>query len=306
MEKALLNGDSNDISDAFRDLCREKSQSDYIKVLLSDDQFKPKFDRNVLNSGLIGALESDTEEYIHIIFSHMVENNIKNQLYTIINPLLSAIDIGSEKAVTIIAKYIDDNNKQAEDDFEYIQALFNYATSLNKDDLANTLDNNHSILKRSLSNQMPKQIRLTNENPLRWGKLKDDGSLQITGTFAYDVPKADKKAPYLFNPILFNLSAGNYELLDSFFNKGYEIHPSVIAHALVSNIYLENNEVLTYLIKNKECLNIIKNSKEIDLFLNNDEDSLKNKKLFISQLLMTELNEELNDTNPKTKNKPKI
>jgi hypothetical protein len=47
MEKALLNGDSNDISDAFRDLCREKSQSDYIKVLLSDDQFKHHFHINV-------------------------------------------------------------------------------------------------------------------------------------------------------------------------------------------------------------------------------------------------------------------
>lgn len=55
MEKVLLNSDTNEISNAFRNLCREKSQSDYIKDLLSNDEFKPKFDRNVLNSGIIST-----------------------------------------------------------------------------------------------------------------------------------------------------------------------------------------------------------------------------------------------------------
>lgn len=302
MEKVLSNGDFDDISISFYKLCKKKFQSNYIKKLLSNKESQPKFNRNVLNNGIIGALESNQEEYIHIIFKHMIENNIENQLYTIINPLLKSIN--KEKPLLTILKYMDKSSKEPEKNFEYLQALFNCATSLNKHDLANTLDKDHSILEKSITKQMPKQIRLYNDFP-SWLTL-DNGFVTVRKTFGTHISTTDMKANYLINPILFNLGNGNHELLDTFFNKGYEVHPSLITHALISNIYLKNNKALSYLIKNAKYFNMIQESNEIQEFLNNDESCFEHKKNFKSLLLMNELKEELIDTNLTIKNKLKI
>jgi len=303
IEKILIEGDEQDISDAFYALCKKESQQEYIKELLGNEKYTKKFTRNVLNYGIIGALEENNEEYIHIIFNYINENNIDNKLYTIINGLLQAVDVGYEKTVISIVKYMDKNQPESDDNLQYLQVLYNYATSVGKDEFADTLDQNHSIVKKSISNVMPEQIRIFGQFP-DWLML-DKGNLGVCKSLGNNNSR-DKKANYLINPIVFNLNTSNYKLLDSLFEREHEIHPSLIIHAVACNIYLGNTDATSYLLSNQKCKAIIEASNEITMFLNNEKDYLDSKKEFKSKLLMNELTKELTDTNSTSKSKPKL
>jgi hypothetical protein len=309
MQRVIDSDYEEDMSRAFRKLCSQDLQSISIKKLFLKLELRQRFNGVVLTQGLIGAIENNQEKYCPIIFDFMEKNKIKPNLSSLMDALFSGIKANRESIVTTLFDYMDKNGINSDDNFDRLQLIFNYATSLNTtygNNLAKSLDEKYSIVERSISSKMDDYITLLSGSHSLWGTLKSDGSLETGGAMGGEWSQEQtEKNHYLLNPILFNLNNFNPKLLDSFFNSEYEVHPSVVAHGLVTNIYLDNSEAVLYLFSNKKCAEIIKKSPEIRAFLKSDVNFEDRKKEARIALSMIELNEELGDNNT-SKNKMKI
>jgi hypothetical protein len=309
MQRVIDSDYEEDMSRAFRKLCSQDLQSISIKKLFLKLELRQRFNGVVLTQGLIGAIENNQEKYCPIIFDFMEKNKIKPNLSSLMDALFSSIKANRESIVTTLFDYMDKNGINLDDNLRGLQLIFNYTTSLNNtygNALSKQLDEKYSIIEKSMSNEMSDYITLLSGAHFVGGTLNSDGSLETFGGMGGELSQEEnERNHYSLNPILFNLNNFNAELLDSFFHNDHEVHPSVVKHGLVSNIYLDNSEAVLYLLSNKKCANIIKNSPELRAFINSDVNFDDRKKEARIALSMIELNEELGDNNT-SKNKMKI
>lgn len=309
MQRVIDSDYEDDMSRAFKRLCSQDLQSISIKKLFLKLELRQRFNGVVLTQGLIGAIENNQEKYCSIIFDFMEKNKVKLDVSSLMDALFVGIKSNSESTVNTLFDYMDKNGINLDNNLHDLQLIFNYTNSLNSTYgkyLTKKLNEKYLIIEKSITNPMDENITLLSGSHFFGGTLNSDGSLETYGGMGgQETDEQIERGHYSLNPILFNLQNFNAERLDSFFKNDYEVHPSVVKHGLVSNVYLDNSEAVLYLFSNKKCAEIIKNSPDLKAFINSDENFADRKKEARIALSMIELNEELGDNNT-SKNKMKI
>jgi hypothetical protein len=294
------------LSEAFYDLCSKDSQSISIKKLFLKLEYRDKFTDKVLNSGLLAAIKHNQEKYVPIIESFMEKNNKKLNLDLDCVSFFALVAAKNDKYNEMIDSYLNQLDLSTERNLGKLQKLFNYANDNGFLDFANYLENNFSVIKKSMNEDVGEYISLMSGAHSSAAIIQSDGSLQFSGSMGGEWSEEQtREAHYSANPILFNLENFNSEILDNFLNKNEELHPSIVEHGLVKSIYLRNNEATLYLFSNEKTANFIKNSEKMKNFLKLDDDWADAKKEARIALSMIELNQELKDNNQPNK-KPKI
>lgn len=242
--------------------------------------------------------------YLNQIVDYIDKNKVKIDYSLVADDFVSAIKENQHQYMDSLLKYID--KYELYKSFEHLQYIFNYSMETGKNELTNDLDTKYSIIQKSFSNKIYDSILLEEGSYTLWADLESDGTLDMTNCFDDDLKKEEiEKAHYSKNPILFNLENFNPKILDSLFERNYEIDSSLMVHALVKSVYAENKEAYIYLLSNDKCRDIIKNHNKLQAFINNDEELEEQKKAIKIALSMIEMKEELSNEN-KVKNRLKV
>jgi hypothetical protein len=266
------NYDEKELCRAFYDLCSEKLKAVTIKNLFLNVDYKEKFNTDVLTHGLLAALIHENTNYIKLINSQIAK---------------TSMDI--------------------ETDLPNLQFVFNCIAHSNNLELAKSIDQKYSIIEQSLNENVGKNISLLSGRSTINFSLHNDGSLDISAMPGWPKTEMEEnKISCKINPVFLNIRSFNSQVLDLIFDNNYEINPSLITHAIVKSVYLENNELIKYFFQNEKCAKIINNSEIIKAFIKSDANWSDNKKEIRIALSMAELNQELNNNNKIGKGRPKI
>lgn len=293
------------ISNSFYRLCKEDSKMLPIRKILLKQEYKNKLTNQVLTYGLVGALESNKGVYASMIIKYMDENDLKIDGKTLSTAILLFGNKNYQNAVEKLISYIEKSNMN----LSQLQMVLNYTVKNNLIELTEQLDDKYEIIKQSFAQEMGSTITFASGSHSSWGELKEDGSLEVMGAMGGEVSNEESLVNYYqTHPVLFHLKHRNFDLLDEFFKQGYSINESVIKHAIVKHIYIEDKKALQYLFNQKTCLDIIMNSNEIQTFINKtsaDQELNEMKKEVKSILEKIKMDNQLQQTNI-ANNHPKI
>lgn len=274
MQQILLNKPSYMLAEYFNEFCKEDLNYLPLMKIFLKLEFRDKLNSELLSSGLMGAIENNQPKNKNAILKYMAKYNIAPNISVIADNLLIPIETNNHEVINVIFESLKNNNESIkEQDLPTLQMLFNCAQSCNNINFANQLDQQYSIVKQSMNESMGEYIHLVSGAHSTAVTINSDGSLSFSGAMGGELSDLEYKVShYSKNPILFSLQNFNNDLLDSYFNKNYLISPSLVTHALVISGYHENQEAIDYLLHNKECNTIIRNSPEIKNFIYCDDD----------------------------------
>lgn len=294
MEEILLNQYASQTKkcQAFYDFCSKENQTIPIKKLFLKLHLQTNFNSEILSAGLMASLENGHEKYVSIIVQYMEKHSITADIYDLSEASLMLIE--QKKDCTQILEFLYKHGLADKKYEERLQGMFNCATSNHNSVVADYLNDKYSVLENAISNDMGNGISLLCGAHSVFADFQSDGSLSVGGAMGGPLSEKEEKINhYVKNPILFNLKNFNSDVLDKFFDNDYKIHPSLMLHAIVENVYLNNEKAISYLFENEKCTDVIKNCNDIRNFIESDENYSENKTQVRNYLLKNALEESI-------------
>ena len=279
--------------DLFYKMCSKELNAVNIKKLFLNDQFREKIDGQFLTQGLLGAIEGNQDKYLPMLLGYMEKSQIVPNFDTFTDTFVTAIEREQVHTAKTIVEYMEKFGINSQDNFKNLQIVFN-ASASHGSELAGKLDEKHGIIQKSFQENLGDYITLISGAHSASAKINNNGTLSIGGCMGGEISSAEAKRDfYGVNPILFNLDNFNPTVLDTLFSKEYPIHPSIVAHALVKNVWQNNREAVMFLMNNQSCLDTFVDSELLKTFIQEPTEFPTGKKEAQSVLAMLKLNEEL-------------
>ena len=290
----------------FYHMCSKELNTVNIKKLFLKVDFKEKINGEFLTQGLLGAIEGNQEKYLPMLLGYMEKSQIVPNFDTFTDTFVTAMEREQEQTAKTLVEYMEKFGINSEDNFKNLQMLVNAATS-HGSELATKLDQKHGIIQKSFQENLGNYISLVSGAHFASAEINHDGTLSICGGMGGEISDSEaKRAFYGINPVLFNLDNFNPTVLDTIFSNDYQIHPSIVTHALVKNVWKNNREAVMFLMNNQQCLDTIVGSDILKTFIQEPTEFQTGKKDAQSMLAMLKLTEELPQNNMDKTKKMKI
>lgn len=250
----------------FYNLCSTEKSSLQIKKLFLLLKTKQLFDNELLSIGLLSAIEHKQKSYVDLLMNFAEANKINFNRY------------------------------------DYTK-IFNCSFHHNNEKLIEYFDTKFNIINKNLSQEVTSEI-------------DDSGTIFIVGCASDGGHGYEDIQPgnYLNNtskffpePLTFSVSTSNDKMLNLILERANnQINPILIEQRLVDSCYFYKNEEALFLVNNESTRKIIKESNNINLFLNEPTQFVEMKKEIKTALLMFELKDSLSNNVENKINRPKI
>jgi hypothetical protein len=254
-----------DREEYFYNLCSTENSSLQIKKLFLLLKTKQLFDNDLLYAGLLSAIENKQEPYIDLMINFIEKNNIKFNQYQY-NP------------------------------------LFNCSFYNKNDLLVSYFDSKCNVINQNLSREV--FLEMHEDGTIPVAAFAADSNIDLFYMVSSNYLRNTEK--FRVEPLKFAVTSLNEEMLNFILEKSQNnINPLLIDEIVIDSCLSDKIEQSLFLLNHKVIGNIIKKSKNINLFLNEPTQLYEIKKEVRAALLMLELNNSLENKNNKT-NKPKL
>lgn len=222
-------------------------------------------DSDILTNGLTHPLEGNEKLSFDSITKFMTDNHVQPTRYRMVDYALDLLE--SDNSINPIMEFWDKTGV-LNTDLPYLQTIYNFAVDHNKTIITTVLDKNFDIIKNSLKEDLGENITFMDGAHSSWGNLQSDGRLSMCGAMGGPLEdKLQRRIDYEGNPVLLNLKHFNIENLDSFFKQSLDVSSSLVLHAVVRSVVFNNDNAVEYLFSQPQCVEVIKNSTEIQKFI---------------------------------------
>jgi hypothetical protein len=252
----------------FLNVCSKSGNDILLKSLLVVENGQPYLSSFVFTYGFIAAIKNNQTNYVEPLLNYLVNNNISS-----------------------------DNQ------YSYLDIVFNATIEFGDFRLIEKLDKQFHIIQENLKAKANLEITI---NDTVYAEIRANGKIHLHSAFIPHQSMTEKIiSKYALSPLRFNAKNFNRNILDYIFKQNYDINPMQIEKVFLESIINQNSEASLYFILNDKTRQIIKKSSIINAFLNDTETLLNAKKEVLSTLEMLELKEELQINHVK-ENKLKI
>lgn len=240
-------------------------QKNYTLIKQFMDKNNISVDSDILTNGLTHPLEGKEQSSFDSISKFMIDNHIKPDRTRMVDYALNLLQ--SDNSINPIMEFWDKTGV-LDTDLPYLQTIYNFAVDHKKTIITAVLDKHFDIIKNSLKEELGEDITFMDGAHSSWGSLKADGRLSMCGAMGGPLEdNLQRRIDYQVNPILLNLKHFNIDKLDSFFKKSLNISSSLVLHAVVRSVVFNNDNAVKYLFSQPQCVEVIKNSNEIQNFI---------------------------------------
>jgi hypothetical protein len=270
----------------FYQLCKDSSNEEKIKNFLMREYYNgfsvkkflsrkdSQFDNYGLVAGLLAAIENNQDKYIGIILDHVADNILDSQDYN-----------------------------------SSMQLVFNCASKFKKMDILKRLDNQFSIVEKSLAETMVLSPDVNYRvKETMYAGLDKEGEIYFASYRLHGDEIKDTLQSYNQKPVIYNLIAPNMQVIEFMFEKEVEPNALLIETGFLTSMIIRmtgGDTEPSKIILNDKCREVIKKSNLINIFLNESKTRSDIKKEIFAALEMIELKEEMPATQP-TKKRMKI